>query len=134
MITAACLLLVDSPGDPFMDRIRAEVVSLGLEGVVRAPQGSIEARARAEHAVAAIRILPSRNGVEVWMADAASGRSLLRQVIVDETPRGPNQDVVALQTAELSAHRSISRDTTRGDASCPISACDRPERAGAVRR
>jgi hypothetical protein len=95
------LLLVDSPGDPFMDRIRAEVVSLGLEGVVRAPQGSIEAKARAEHAVAAIRILPSRNGVEVWMADAASGRSLLRQVIVDETPRGPNQDVIALQTAEL---------------------------------
>ena len=82
------LLLVDSPGDPFMDRIRAEVVSLGLEGVVRAPQGSIEARARAEHAVAAIRILPSRNGVEVWMADAASGRSLLRQVIVDETREG----------------------------------------------
>ncbi len=95
------LLLVDSPGDPFMDRIRAEVVSLGLEGVVRASQGSIEAKARAEHAVAAIRILPSRNGVEVWMADAASGRSLLRQVIVDETPRGPNQDVIALQTAEL---------------------------------
>jgi hypothetical protein len=95
------LLLVDSPGDPLMDRIRAEIVSLGLEGVVRAPQGSIEARARAEHAVAAIRILPSRNGVEVWMADAASGRSLLRQVIVDETPGGPNRDVVALQTAEL---------------------------------
>ena len=44
---------------------------------------------------------PSRNGVEVWMADAASGRSLLRQVIVDETPGGPNQDVIALQTAEL---------------------------------
>jgi hypothetical protein len=95
------LLLVDSPGDPFMDRIKSEVVSLGLEVVTRPPQGPIEARARAEHAVAAIRILASRNGVEVWMADATSGRSLLRQVIVDETPGGPNQDVVALQTAEL---------------------------------
>ena len=51
--------------------------------------------------MAAIRILPSRNGVEVWMADEASGRSLLRQAIVDETPGGPNQDVIALQTAEL---------------------------------
>lgn len=95
------LLLVDSPGDPLMDRIRSEVVSLGMEAVVRPAQGPIEARARAEHAVAAIRILSPHNGVEVWMADATSGRSLLRQVIADETPGGPNQDVVALQTAEL---------------------------------
>jgi len=35
------------------------------------------------------------------MADATSGRSLLRQTIVDEAPDGPNQTVVALQTAEL---------------------------------
>lgn len=95
------LLLVDSPGDPFMDRIRSEVVSLGMEPVMRPARGPIEARARAENAVAAIRILAPRNGVEVWMADATSGRSLLRQVIADETPGGPNQDVVALQTAEL---------------------------------
>jgi len=95
------LLVVDSPGDLLMNRIRAEVVSLGLDVVARAPRGPIDERARAEHAVAAIRILPSRNGVEVWMADETSGRSLLRQVIVDETPGGPNQDVVALQTAEL---------------------------------
>jgi hypothetical protein len=95
------LLLVDSPGDRFMDRIRSEVVSLGMEAVMRPAQGPIEARARAEHAVAAIRILAARNGVEVWMADATSGRSFLRQVIADETPGGPNHDVVALQTAEL---------------------------------
>jgi hypothetical protein len=95
------LLLADSPGDPFINRIKSEVVSLGLDVVPGPSQGSIETRARAAHAVAAIRILPSRNGVEVWMADASSGRSLLRQVIVDETPGGPNQDVVALQTAEL---------------------------------
>jgi hypothetical protein len=95
------LLLVDGAGDPFMDRIKAEIVSLGLDVVERTPRGPIEARARTEHAVAAVRLLPSRNGVEVWMADATSGRSLLRQVIVDETPGGPNQDVVALQTAEL---------------------------------
>jgi hypothetical protein len=84
-----------------MDRIRSEVVSLGLEAVMRPAQGPIEAKARAEHAVAAIRILASHNGVEVWMADATSGRSFLRQVIADETPGGPNHDVVALQTAEL---------------------------------
>ena len=68
---------------------------------MRAPQGPIETSARAERAVAAIRMLPSRNGVEVWMADETSGRSLLRQAIVDETKGGPNQNLIALQTAEL---------------------------------
>ena len=95
------LLLADPASDPFMSRIRAEIASLGLEVVVRAPKASIEASARAEHAVAAIRMLPSRKGIEVWMADATSGRSLLRQTIVDEAPGGPNQNVIALQTAEL---------------------------------
>jgi len=95
------LLLVETPSDPFMARIRAEIASLNLEVVVRAPQVSIEASARAEHAVAAIRMLPARNGVEVWMADETSGRSLIRQAIVDETPGGPNQNLIALQTAEL---------------------------------
>jgi hypothetical protein len=95
------LLLADKPGGPFMERIKAEIASLGLEVVMRAPVGPIEADARAEHAAAAIRMLSSHTGVEVWMADETSGRSLLRQVIADETPGGPDQNVVALQTAEL---------------------------------
>ena len=95
------LLVVDNPANPLVGRIRAEVALLGVDVVMRAPQGSIEASARSEHAVAAIRVLPSRRGVEVWMADETSGRSLLRQVVVDETPRGPNQNLIALQTAEL---------------------------------
>jgi hypothetical protein len=95
------LLLVDKPGDAFMGRIRAEIASLGLDIAMRAPSGPLETDARAEHAVAAIRMLPSRRGVEVWMADETSGRSLLRQVIVDETPGGPDQNLIALQTAEL---------------------------------
>jgi hypothetical protein len=95
------LILVDNPGDPFMDRIKAEVVALGLDVAMHPPVGSIDADARAEHAVAAIRMLASGKGVEVWMADETSGRSLLRQVIVDETPGGPDQNLIALQTAEL---------------------------------
>jgi hypothetical protein len=51
------------------------VALLGVDVVMRPPQGSIEARARSEHAVAAIRMLPSRRGVEIWMADETSGRS-----------------------------------------------------------
>ena len=95
------LLLVDKPGDPFIGRIKAEIAALGLDVVTRAPVGPIETAARAEHAIAAIRMLPSRKGVEVWMADETSGRSLLRQMIVDETPGGPDQNLIALQAAEL---------------------------------
>lgn len=95
------LLIADKPGDAFVARIEAEVVSLGLDAVTRAPVGPIDTDARREHAVAAIRVLPSRRGVEVWMADETSGRSLLRQVLIDETSEVPDQNLIALQTAEL---------------------------------
>ncbi len=114
------LLVVDDPADPFIGRIRAEVALLGVDVVMRAPQGPIEASARSEHAVAVIRMLPSRRGVEVWMADETSGRSLLRQVVVDETARGPNQNLIALQTAELLRTSLFPRPTP--PASHPIDA------------
>jgi hypothetical protein len=101
------LLIVDRADDPFAERIRAEIVGLGLAVVTLEPWhthetlGPLETVARSQHAVAAIRMVASRKGVEVWMADETSGRSLLRQLIVDESPHGPNQSLIALQTAEL---------------------------------
>ncbi len=94
-------MLTDTPGDPLMTRIRAEVVSLGLDVLVRPAEGPIDRRARSERAVAAIRMLPTRNGVEVWTADETSGRSLLRQAIVDDKPGGPDHTLIVLQTAEV---------------------------------
>lgn len=98
---AKVLLIVDRPNDPFIERIRAEIAALGLTVFTRGPSGPLEADARAQHAAAAIRILPSRKGVEVWMADATSGRTLTRQLVVDEAPQGPDQSLIALQTAEI---------------------------------
>jgi len=101
------LLIIDRADDPFAERIRAEVAGLGLTVVTMEPWrtheslGPLETVARAQRAVAAIRTVASRKGVEVWMADETSGRSLLRQLIVDESPQGPNQSLIALQTAEL---------------------------------
>ncbi len=95
------LLVLDKPNDPFIERISAELVALGFTVVAGAPAGTLQSSAREQQAVAAVRVLPSRKGVEVWMADETSGRSLLRQVVVDESPGGPNQNLVALQTAEL---------------------------------
>jgi hypothetical protein len=96
------LILMDQASDPFLDMVKAEVsVVRGVEVVVRTAAGSLDGDARAAQADAAIRKLPSDNGVEVWMADATSGRSLLRQLVVDEGPEGPDQSLIALQTAEL---------------------------------
>jgi hypothetical protein len=109
------LLIVDRADDPFAERIRAEVAGLGLTAVMLEPWrthatlGPLETVARSQRAVAAIRMVPSRKGVEVWMADETSGRSLLRQLVVDESPGGPNQSLIALQTAELLRTSLLSR-------------------------
>ena len=95
------LLVVDRANDPFVERIKAEIATLGLQVITRAPAGTLEASAREQHAIAAIRVLPSRQGVEVWLADEVTGRPMLRQLVVDERPEGPDHRLVALQTAEL---------------------------------
>jgi hypothetical protein len=101
------LLVIDQPDDPFAERIRAELKALGLEVLAVEPWrtgeaiDSLEAAARREQADAAIRMVASRKGVEVWMTAQTLGRPLLRQLVIDESPDGPNQGLVALQTVEL---------------------------------
>jgi hypothetical protein len=100
------LLVVDQSDDAFAERVRAELVGLGLHVIVAEPWRTgeqivaLDVATRTAQAAAGIRMLPSRKGVEVWMADQPAGRSLLRQMIVDEHSE-PNQGLVALQTAEL---------------------------------
>ncbi len=101
------LFILDRAADPFADRLRAEIEGMGLKIVVlqawREPERpeQMETAAREQRAAAAIRLVPSRRGVEIWMADETSGRSLLRQLIVDESPEGPDENLVAMQLVEL---------------------------------
>jgi hypothetical protein len=95
------LLVIDRANDPLMARIQAEIAALGLTVVSSSASGPLEISAREQRAVAAVRALPSRKGVELWMADVTTGRTLTRQLIVDERPEGPDQTLVALQTAEI---------------------------------
>jgi hypothetical protein len=114
------LIITDSPGDPFMNRVQAELGAIPeLEVTVRAPMGSLDAEARAERAQVAIRKAASGKGVEVWMADATSGRSLLRQLVIDESPNGPDQGLVALQTAELLRTALMAKPTPSPPAAAP---------------
>jgi hypothetical protein len=107
------VIVSDPNGAGFLGRVQAEVESLGLVVVVRDFEGPLEQAARMNQAVAAIRLLPTRKGVEIWMADETSGRSLLRQVIVDESPGGPDEGLVALQTAELMRTSLLLGDGTQ---------------------
>jgi hypothetical protein len=95
------LLVIDKPNDPLMVRIQAEIAALGLVVVTSGASGPLESSAREQRAVAAVRVLPSHKGVELWMADVTTGRTLTRQLIVDERPEGPDRTLVALQTAEI---------------------------------
>jgi hypothetical protein len=109
------MIVIDESDDPFAERIRAEVSALGFEVVTvepwrtGEPVESLDATGRANQAAAAIRMVASRKGVEIWVANQPTGRSLLRQLIVDENPGGPNDGLVALQTAELLRTTLLSR-------------------------
>ena len=99
--TLRVLLVVDRTNDPLMARIQAEIAAFGLTVVTSGATGPLETSAKEQHAIAVIRVLPSRKGVEIWMADVTTGRPLTRQLIVDERPAGPDYTLVAMQTAEV---------------------------------
>jgi hypothetical protein len=124
------VLLVGQERDAFLERVGAEIEAIGFSVVRSDASGPLEVSARAAGAVAAIRLLPSRKGVEVWMADATSGRSLLRQVVVDESPGGPDRDLIALQTAEL-LRTSLRGEKPARDSSTPRAAAATAPRAAA---
>jgi hypothetical protein len=122
------LIVIDESDDPFAERIKAEVSALGLEVVAIEPWRtgesieSLDAAGRNNQAAAAIRMIPSRKGVEVWMANQPTGRSLLRQLVVDERAGTPNEGLVALQTAELLRTTLLSRSELPPKAPPPSSA------------
>jgi hypothetical protein len=118
------LIVIDESDDPFAERIKAEVSALGLEVVAIEPWRtgesveSLDAAGRANQAAAAIRMIASRKGVEVWMANQPTGRSLIRQLVVDERPV-PNDGLVALQTAELLRTTLLSRSEVPATSTSP---------------
>src|SRR5690242_19765004 len=71
--TGQRVLLIEQEADPFLERVGAEIESIGFTIVRSDARGPLEVVARETGAAAAIRMLPTRKGVEVWMADATSG-------------------------------------------------------------
>lgn len=88
--TPAVAIAVDALDDAVAIRLGAELHELGFTvAIVQAPEAApsrelLEATARDRGAVAAFRIVRSRSGVEVWIFDRLTGKTVLREVIVGE--------------------------------------------------
>lgn len=103
---ARIALVRDPRSDPrILNRLRAELSALGLSVLeTEAPSeagspSQLDDWARRVGAFAAVRLVPSMRGVEVWVADRTTGKTVLREVVV-----GPHQtadEVVALRAVEL---------------------------------
>jgi hypothetical protein len=100
------IVVLCAPGDGFGQRVIAELEALGFVAVVVDPaaeptsRASLEASARAAGAIAAIRAVPSARGVEVWIADRVTGKTVLREMTADGL--APDRDAaLALRVVEL---------------------------------
>jgi hypothetical protein len=105
-ISISTIVVLCAPGDRFGLRLVAELESLGFRASVIDPSNApasraeLEASARAAGAIAAIRAVPSERGVEVWIADRVTGKTVLRDLAND---RGSPEldDALALRVVEL---------------------------------
>ncbi len=94
-----------APGDRFGLRLVAELESLGFAAVIVDPgdapasRAALEASARRAGAVAAIRAVPAERGVEVWIADRVTGKTVLRVVPTEGDVEA--DAALALRTVEL---------------------------------
>ena len=97
------LVIEDTEMKRFGARVRAELRALGFEvetiEAADAPSRvSLEDAARAAGVVAALRLRPSRSGVEVWVMDRVTAKTVLREVVLSQ---GDDESAVALGAVEL---------------------------------
>jgi hypothetical protein len=101
----ATIAIVCDAADPFGVHVLAELEALGFHGVILAPDAatasrvSLENAARSAGAIAAIRAVPSERGVEVWIADRVTGKTVLRELASDG--RQDRDASLALRVVEL---------------------------------
>lgn len=104
--SAPTIAILCEASDRFGLRVVAELEALGLRAVIVDPaaappsRASLEAFARKAGAVAAIRAVPSEGGVEVWIADRVTGKTVLRQLAIEGGAPDPSA-ALAIRAVEL---------------------------------
>ncbi|MGK3997556.1 hypothetical protein [Sorangium sp. So ce1024] len=106
----SAIAVVCPPSDRFGLRVVAELESLGFRAVILNPaadepasRASLEAAARDADAIAAIRAVPSGRGVEVWIADRVTGKTVLREIAdgVGDADAPDRAAALAIRVVEL---------------------------------
>jgi hypothetical protein len=102
------LLIEDPTTQRFAGQLRAELTSLGFEVASASATDAVPSRqsledaARTSGAIAALRVHASRAGVEVWVMDRVTSKTLLREFVLSRDEGGAEADsAVALGAVEL---------------------------------
>jgi hypothetical protein len=101
------IAVVDRDGAPVARRIAAELSALGFRVISVADDAEqpsrmhLEEVARSSGAVAAVRVAPSSKGIEVWLVDRVTGKTVLREVLARDAATAGTDAVVAVRTVEL---------------------------------
>lgn len=99
---ATILLVTDGDTEVVMKRIRAELEAAGFSVVTSPPSEGVEHRsalldeARRRSAMAALRVKSDGAGVELWVVDRVTGKTVLRDV-----PQAEDDAVLATKATEL---------------------------------
>jgi hypothetical protein len=102
----AVVILGNGQNAALETRLAAELAAAGF-APVSAPESAVPASgrdlgdvARSRGAVAAVRIVPTGKGVEVWVADRVTGKTVSREIILPDD-EGETEGLVATRTVEL---------------------------------
>lgn len=110
------LLVEDDDTKRFAVRVKAELVALGFEVdtikalTAEASRASLEEAARMAGAAAAVRVRTSKDGVEVWILDRVTKKTVLREVVAGSSD---DEGAVAVGVVELLRASLLEVDTPK---------------------
>lgn len=113
------VIIAPTADDRISLRLQAELRALHFEvpDVEIAPglpsRAQLEAAARQRDAVAAVRIVPSSAGVEVWIVDRMTGKTVLREIVTTEAGSASGDATIALRVVELLRASLMELDAAR---------------------
>jgi hypothetical protein len=106
--SALVALVTAEPTSPSARAVRRELELLGLDVIVLRPpaeatmaRSPLEQAARNVGAIAAVRLVPSGEGAEVWVADRVTGKTVIRRILPGEDAGGRENAALALGAVEL---------------------------------
>jgi hypothetical protein len=101
------VVVAADPASPTARRLSTDLQGIGLDVLVlrATPENSsghesLERAARSVGAIAAVRLVPSGTGTEVWVADRVTGKTVIRQLVQPSNAEAEPEDV-ALGAVEL---------------------------------